>query len=434
MEQIKLSFFSTQENQAWQEVRGWLLPSAAEELYRYASMANANGIVVEIGSYSGKSTLCIACALKDNIQRGNKKQMVAVDVKFQPDFTNNLTQFGLYSYVNIIESTSLDVAENWGQPVSFLYIDGHHGKAHAYADFMVWDTLLMPDGIIALDDTSGFMLGPNLQMQVAIRTGAYELLSEVGGVSFLKKKKALLPFIGDFPLAEGSLVVYVNYVSAWLGAMDPAFRLPQKPYLYQKPNHDKGFWRKAGKKLLDISPRQVLHYISGKLTSGKQEMQTHADIDNNSEKLNVPDILKKPISILKWLELEHHPDKATENTLLYLNACLDIRLNYIDKAVKKLERLCGLNSALDFIHYNISIREMSTLRLAQVYDMKGVRDIAEEKYQDLIKESIIPEIRHQAELDLSKPFEIPIVDNKLLLREYNLFLNKYRAMHDNVHH
>ena len=432
MEQKRLTFFSAQENRAWQDVRGWLLPEAAEELYRCASMANPNGYIVEIGSYSGKSTLCIARALEDNTKRGNTRQMVAVDVKFQPDFADNLTQFGLYSYVNIMENTSLDVAENWGKPVSFLYIDGHHGKAHAYADFMVWDTLIMLDGIVALDDTAGFMLGPNLQIQAAIRTGAYQLLSETGGVSFLKKTNNLLPFISDFPLSEGSLIAYTDYVSSWLGVMDPAFRLPQKPYLTQNNNHDKSLRRRVVNKLLDISPRQVLYFISKILTSRKQEVQAHVNIYNNS--VNAPGLLKKPGNILNWLEMKHYPDEAVEHTLSYLSACLNIRLNYIDIAVKKLERLSGLDSAIIFIHYNISIREMSTLRLAQSYDTKGDRGTAKIKYQDLMKECTIPEIRYYAESGLSKPFQIPKADNILLLREYNLSLNKYRAIHGNSHH
>ena len=430
MEQKRLGFFSTRENRAWHEIHGWLLPSAAELLYKYASQANTKGSVVEIGSYSGKSTVCIAYALKDKRQKNNTSQLVAIDIRFQPDFTNNISQFGLSDFINIIESSSLDVAGNWGQPVSFLYIDGHHGKAQAYADFMVWDTLVMEGGVVALDDTAGFMLGPNLQIQAAIRTGAYELLSETGGVSFLMKNKNLLPVIGDFPLSQGSLIAYTDYVSAWLGAMDPAFRLPQKPKLFPKPNHNKGFWRRVGKNLLDISPRQVLHFISKEFASQKQVKPPHVNIENSDENIYVPEILKKPNHILKWLETEHHPDKAVENTLLYLSACLDMHLNHISKAIIKLERLSIFNNTLDFIHYNISIRELSCLRLAQSYDIQGVRDIAKEKYQDLVKKSTVPEIRQQAELGLLKPFRIPNVSNKLLLREYNLDLSRYKTIHN----
>lgn len=426
MEQMRLSFFSTQENQAWREIRGWLLPSGAEELYRYASQANPNGFVVEVGSFSGKSTVCIARALKDNRHENKTRQMVAVDIKFQSDFRDNLAQFGVSDHIYIMESSSLHAAENWNQPVSFLYIDGHHGKAHAYADLTVWDTLVMPGGIVALDDIAGFMLGPNLQMQAAIRTGAYDLLSDVGGVSFLKKKKALLPFISDFPLSEGSLIAYIDYVSAWLGAMDPAFRLPQWP---QKPNQNKDFWRRIGRKLLDTSPRQALHFISKKLVSRIQVTQLPVSIDNSDEALYVLDILKKPYRILKWLEMEHHPDEAIENTLSYLNACLEIRLNHIGNAIRKFEILSKLDGSLNFMHYSISIQELSVLRLAQSHDLQGARDMAKEKYQSL-KESNIPEIQHQAEFGLSKPFQLPTVSNKLLLREYNMDLSRYRTIRD----
>jgi hypothetical protein len=55
--------------------------------------------------------------------------------------------------------SSLDAAETWKRPISFLHIDGQHGKAHAYADLLVWDMMTMPHGIVVLDDRIGFMLG-----------------------------------------------------------------------------------------------------------------------------------------------------------------------------------------------------------------------------------------------------------------------------------
>ncbi len=77
---------------------------------------------------------------------------------------------------------------------------------------------------------------------------------------------------------------------------------------------------------------------------------------------------------------------------------------------------------------------MSSLRLAQSYDIQGAWDIAKDKHQELMKESTIPEIRDYLESGLSIPFQIPKLDNKLLLRQYNLSLNKYRARHDNKQH
>src|SRR5262249_23163462 len=66
MEPSRLTFLSEKDNRRWEEIGGWLLPSAAEALYRYTSQASPQGAVVEIGSFAGKSTVCIARALKDN--------------------------------------------------------------------------------------------------------------------------------------------------------------------------------------------------------------------------------------------------------------------------------------------------------------------------------------------------------------------------------
>ncbi|NEN89301.1 MAG: class I SAM-dependent methyltransferase [Okeania sp. SIO3H1] len=435
MEETKLSFFSTEENQAWQEIPGWLLPSTAEELYRCASLANPNGFVVEIGSFSGKSTVCIASALKKNRHENKMPQMAAIDIMFQPGFRDYLALFGVSDYINVIKKPSLAAAEKWNQPISFIYIDGHHGKAHAYADLMVWDTFIMPGGIVALDDTAGFFLGPSLQVQAAIQTGAYDLISDIGGVTFLKKKKALLPFISDFPLSEGSLRAYVDYVSAWLGAMDLAFELPQLPPPSQNkipPKQNKDFVKIIGRKVLDTSLRQILHSITKKKASRKQinQTQTPSSIDHTDEALSIPNKLKKPYQILKWLEVEHQNDEVIENTVLYLNACLEIRLNHIANAIKKLEILSELDESLKFINYNISIQQLSVLRLAQSHDLQGNRDIAKEKYQVLIKESTVPEIRHQAELGLSKSFQLSATNRNKLLREYNAELRKYKTMYE----
>jgi predicted O-methyltransferase YrrM len=377
MEPTQLTFLTARENRTWQGIRGWLLPSAAEVLYRYASQANPEGAAVEIGSFAGKSTVCIARALKDN--RHETSQGFAIDIHFQPDFRDNLNDFGVLELIHCLERSSLDAAETWTQPISFLYIDGHHGKAHAYADLVVWDTMVMPGGIVALDDTIGFMIGPNLQLQAAMMTGAYELLTEVGGVSFLKKKKAILPFISDFPLSKGSLIAYVHYIGAWLGAMDPAFRLPQRPQSQAPESRIRGM------------------------------------------------TLKEPQRILEWLEMEHYPDEMTANTLSYLSACLAIRLSRVDSAIEKLRILCELDRSLQFLHYKIGIREMVMLRLAQAYDLQGARNLAKEGYVNLIQESATPEIRRHAELGLSTPFRLPDLSRKLLLREYNLELAKYRA-------
>ena len=407
MNKAKLSFLSDIDNEKWDLMRGWLLPAAAEKLYEYASASKSNGAIVEIGSYAGKSTVCIARAIKYK-----KRKMTAIDIKFQSDFSYNMKQLRVAENIDVIEDTGIGVANDWNEPVSFIYIDGDHSKFSAYADLMVWDTFIIPDGIVALDDTAGFMLGPNLQIQAIIRTGAYELLCETKGVSFLKKKKNIFPPIGDFPLSKGSAMAYINYISAWSGAMDINFRLPQKP------KHKNELIRRKSSKLLDLSLRRILHIIKNRFK--KKQITKQIEVDGISSHYK----FQKAINLLRKIENENSYE-FLNNTILYLSGCMDLRLNQIESAIKKFQTLSELDDSIELIQYNISVKEMALLRLSQSYDIINQRDNAKTYYKKLIECSKISEIREQTKRGLSETFQIPPKENKLLLREYNEELRKY---------
>lgn len=422
----QLSFLTAEEDQAWQKIRGWLLPTVAEQLYRCTFEASSKGIVVEVGSFAGKSTVCIARALKD---KGGISKMTAIDSRFQLDFTSNLNQFGVLNLVHTLESPSLAVADTWNQPISFIYIDGHHGKAHAYADFVVWESMVLPGGVIALDDTAGFWIGPSLQLQAALQTSAYELLIDIGGVSFLKKKHALLPVISDYPLSPGSLMAYVAYVSAWSGAMDPTLRLP--PQVLQKQKLKLKSRANPLNQLWDVSPRRVARFIINRLKllwGSKQHSPTIRQSDGVQIRNNT---LEMPLRTLEWLEAVHQLDKKTAHTLAYLRACIEIQIYRLDTAIDILKGLCDLDAPSLLLHYEIDVRQMAVLRLAQAYDIKGSRDLAKDVYQRLFDKSTVPEIRYQAELGISTPFRLPDLTQEFLLwREYvtDTPLAKYRII------
>ncbi|MEY2480175.1 MAG: hypothetical protein QOI04_1102 [Verrucomicrobiota bacterium] len=420
MNQAQLSFLSADENRRWNEMRGRLLTSGAELLFRFATESDSAGAAVEIGSFAGKSTVCIARGLQ--ARKTAPARLFAIDMHFQPDFKTNLVEFGVSEIVESIAQPSLDAAETWTQPISFLYIDAHHGRAHAYADLMVWDMMMVPGGYVALDDTSGFLLGPNLQLQAALRTDAYELVAEAGGMSVLQKKQSLLPFLSDFPLLRGSLVAYVQFVSAWLGAMNLDFRAPHRPETLPRPTRRRNnfdaaftrFWDRGPRRLArafikksapDASPRDAIRKTGEGAKAGPKEAQR----------------------ILEWLRAGDH-DESVARTLMYLDSCLDLRLSRRDSALEKFAKLSELDRALHFLHYKIPVRDMSILRLAQAHDLSSARNLAQKEYVKLIQETGIPEIRRQAQLGLSTPFQIPELNEKLLLREYAFDLSAYRSL------
>jgi predicted O-methyltransferase YrrM len=419
----RLSFLTDAEQRLWTEVRGWLIPAAAEELYRHASEAPEHGSVVEIGSFAGKSTICLARAIKDR----SGTPMTAIDPMFQRDFTTNLEQFGVQQLVRPLAERSIAVADTWEQPVSFIYIDGDHGKAHAYADFVVWDTFVLPGGVVALDDTAGFFTGPSLQVQAALGAGAYEAIADCGGVTFLRKQRSLVPAIGDFPLDPGSRLSLVAYVSAWVGAMDPELRLPQLPMSQGKaPLRPSEFLDAVS----NVTLRQLGTGLShGLRRRGRSRHSVSGGPDDGGQAGMRSANLGNPERILGRLEASEGIDDRTRSNLVYLRACLLIQLLRPSEAVVLLEPLCDADGSQLILLYEIGLLQMALLRLAQALDLQGDRAGAEATYARVLESDPVPEVRHQAELGIRDPFRMPALHRPRMLREYVVDspLAKYRS-------
>jgi hypothetical protein len=400
-----LSFFSPAENRSWHEIRGSLGYKAARLLYQNAFESSPEGVAVEIGTYAGRSAVCIGRALRDSKK---ESKLTTIDVRLQPDLFTNLEAFGLAGRIDAVTASSLDVAEEWKKKISFIYIDGHHGKAHAYADFLVWEGLVMPGGVIALDDTVGFQIGPLLQIEAAVRSGAYEFLPSPGGQCYLRKKRAIVPGIGDYPMLPGSLLSYVNYVSAWIAAMDPELRLPiVSPWREPAAPPPK----RLLDRILDASPRSLARFAVRKIRNWRSAGNSSASasppaLSRFEVMAHPPTQPEMPLDVLEWLETMSELDPQDRVTVSYLRACVEIQRECPQVAIEILERLSELD-AIPLLHYDIEVRQLSTLRLAQALDLSGSRDRAELAYRKVLGNGAIAEIRHQAEAGLARPFRLP---------------------------
>lgn len=412
MNPVELSFFNHDENRRWRAINGWLLPEAAEALFHHAGEASTDGQVVEIGSFAGKSTVCIARSLA---QRSGSSRMTAIDVGFQAEFEDSLMEFGVADRVDRIEKPSLDAAINWSRPISFLYIDALHDKAYAYADFLVWDLMVQPDAIVALDDTAGFMLGPSLQVQAGLQSGAYELVDDVGGVTLLRKKHSIVEGLSDFPLRRGTMLAYVQYLSAWLGALDPTMTVPVR----QRAARPAGFKRlsKLASRLWFDSPSHNARVVMERLRSGAKTKARSGRRD-----------LAKAMSVRPLLEAAEESGAGIADTLAYLDASRELVAGHHDRAIDAFAALSGLDPSIQFFHFRIPIAHMAELRRAQLHDLQGDRDQAIASYQRLVDESDIPEIAAQAEAGLRAPFQLRRQPPGPMLREYNLNMARYRIL------
>lgn len=364
-----LGFLSTAEYAHWRQMPGFLLESAAQRFFEAAAEVPAGGCVVELGTFAGKSMVCFASAVR-NRAAAEIPKLVAIDMGFHDRWPETMDVFDLHGLVTPIEASSLDAAEAWTEPISLLYIDANHGLAHARADFVVWELFVAVGGVIALDDTAGFYPGCTHQVRMALSTGRYEHLDDVGGVTFLRKVAPLFEGVGISPLQPETAFAAIVGASAWSGAMDPQLRLPN-PIRFRLPDE-----------LIEERLRATL-----------------AELD---------------LVRARAIELR----AAVEPTLTYIEAVVRLRLGEPEAALELLEPLT--QSASSFYHYDLDIRPVALLRQAQVLDLAGRRDDAVQRYDEVLAEDTVEAVRAAATEGLTQAFELPEPVPGRLLREYIL--------------
>ena len=144
-----------------QTIEGLISEAEAEHLYRLAK--DCGGTIVEIGSWKGKSTVCLALGSK----AGAKGKVFAIDPHqgTYDDFTGlyssegtelifreNIKRAGVDDIVIPLVMKSEEAANEWTEPVSLLWIDGAHDYENVKLDFALWEPHLKKEGIIAFHD------------------------------------------------------------------------------------------------------------------------------------------------------------------------------------------------------------------------------------------------------------------------------------------
>ena len=143
-------------------VEGWLSPAEAAALFACARRCQGRGVIVEIGSWKGRSTIALAAGAR----AGAGAPVYAVDPHegWPPPggastfaaFQANLAAAGLAEQVRPIQQRSVEAACAFTAPVEFIYIDGAHDHAAVLADFTAWFPKVLEGGVMAFHDTVGY--------------------------------------------------------------------------------------------------------------------------------------------------------------------------------------------------------------------------------------------------------------------------------------
>jgi predicted O-methyltransferase YrrM len=145
------------------ETRGFLSEREARFLMNAVALTPAQGANVEIGSFMGRSTVGLAYVVR---ALGNRK-LTAIDPHTAPSETDpqldgaetsysqfiaNLDRANVRDVVDVRVAYSSEVAQNWNEPIRFLWIDGDHTYAGAKADLDMFKPFLVDGAIVAMHD------------------------------------------------------------------------------------------------------------------------------------------------------------------------------------------------------------------------------------------------------------------------------------------
>ena len=182
-------------------------------LYQFARNCAGNGVIVEIGSWMGRSTIWIG----KGASQSNSK-IYAIDPHYEntfEEFQKNIRMANIDKQVISLVKTSVEAVLDVSEPVEFIFIDGGHRYDLVKQDFDLWFPNLIEGGIIAFHDVRGWS-GPRKVFREDICKSKYfvdiGLCDTIGFACKVRKNSNVDRLRGRYIL----LLTYVFDLGNWL--------------------------------------------------------------------------------------------------------------------------------------------------------------------------------------------------------------------------
>lgn len=182
----------------YNSIDGWLTPEDATGLYLLAKTVPRDATVVEIGSWKGKSTFCLARGLAE------EGRLIAIDPfdasgeegssetyeenrgekPLEVQFEENLVSKGVSGKVDQWKGYSQDFIDDVPE-IDILFIDGDHSIEGCRFDYENYAPHVQPGGWIAFHDyrPSPPELGPTWVIEnLVIPSGEFHFVGHFGSV------------------------------------------------------------------------------------------------------------------------------------------------------------------------------------------------------------------------------------------------------------
>jgi predicted O-methyltransferase YrrM len=188
----------TDARRAAEHVPGWLTDAEGELLFNLAKECTGRGVIVEIGSWKGKSTIWLG----RGSQAGQGVKIYAIDphegtpghkrqgeLSTLDEFKKNLSQAGVADLVVPLVATSGTAALDFASPVEMIFVDGDHDYASVKLDFDLWFPKVIAGGLMAFHDTTRWDGPKRLVAECVYKSTDFYDASFVCSTTFARKVK-----------------------------------------------------------------------------------------------------------------------------------------------------------------------------------------------------------------------------------------------------
>jgi predicted O-methyltransferase YrrM len=156
-----------------ESAKGFMPVAEADALYDAAWAMAPGGVVLEVGTYCGKSATYLGAAaaargghvVTVDHHRGSEENQpgwewhdpTLVDptvglMDTLPFFRHTMHAAGLEDVVVAVVGRSATVASIWRTPLAMLFIDGGHTEEAARTDYQAWAPFVATGGVLAIHD------------------------------------------------------------------------------------------------------------------------------------------------------------------------------------------------------------------------------------------------------------------------------------------
>jgi hypothetical protein len=190
---------------ATKNVPGFLGENEARFLGLAAAFTPAPGVIVEIGSFKGRSTVMLSKVAAhyglgpivaidphthDLTEKDGPPPATSTPSTYD-DFLHSLRQAGVEQDVEVHRAYSRDVSRGWTRPIRLLWIDGDHTYQGAQQDFLNFFPHLSPLGVVAFHDALNNFPGPiQVYVEQILRSGSFGPVGFVQSLAWAQYRPA----------------------------------------------------------------------------------------------------------------------------------------------------------------------------------------------------------------------------------------------------